>query len=214
MSVLEEQLLHHSFTALLRSSCSCQLIAFSWKLKNIDHRYNTCASQKQPGVDKRPWYCVLCFSVSYPWWQIRGRQTLLDTSLLLLKESKSSVQAAVLPSCGSPPPEKDNKSDQQPAETELEIAQCVNGENENKRFGDVDPSLGQLARRGHRGVVGYVPRWGMGKVGLNRAGHGVSILLRWRGARTVWMGPSYICHVVPRHVSVLRSPSFKLLKRG
>lgn len=96
--------------------------------------------------------------VSYPWWQIRGRQTLLDTSLLLLEESQSPAQAAVLPSGVSPPAEKDNESDQQPAEAELKIAKCVNGENENKRFSDVNPGLGQLAGRGHRGVIGYVPR--------------------------------------------------------
>lgn len=62
MSLLEEQLLHRSFTAQLCSSCSCQLIAFSWKLKNIDHKYNTRASEKRPGVDKTT--VASCITVS------------------------------------------------------------------------------------------------------------------------------------------------------
>lgn len=102
---------------------------------------------------------------------------MLDTCLLLIKKGKSSAQSAVLPPGVSPPQEKDHKSDQQPAETELKIAQCVNGEYENKRFSDVEPGLGQLAGRRQRGVVGHVPRRGMGKVGLRGARRGVSILL-------------------------------------
>ncbi len=45
MSLLWGQLLHHSFTAQLCSSCACQLIVISWKLRNIDHKNITCSSE-------------------------------------------------------------------------------------------------------------------------------------------------------------------------
>lgn len=55
MSLLGGQLLHYSFTAQLRFSCSCQLIVFSWKLKNIDHKNTTCSSEKELSKDERQW---------------------------------------------------------------------------------------------------------------------------------------------------------------
>lgn len=115
--------------------------------------------------------------VSYPWWQVRGRQTLIGASLLLLKEGKGSAQSAVFPSRVSPPPEKQRKSDEQPAEAEFEITQGVDGENEDERLGDVHPGLRQLARGGHRGVAPSVARRGGRKVGLSAARPSVAILL-------------------------------------
>lgn len=112
---------------------------------------------------------------------------MLDTSLLLLKESQCSAQSAVFPSCVSPPPEKHNKSNQKPAEAELKIAQCINRENEHKCFREVHPGVGQLAGGGHRAVIRSVPRGRIGEVGAGLSGdrRGVSVLLGRRGSRIV-----------------------------
>lgn len=99
------------------------------------------------------------------------------TSLLLLKEGKGSAQSAMFPSRVPPPPEKHDKSDEQPAEAEFKITQRVDGEDEDERLGDVDPGLRQLARGGHRDIAPCVSRRGGRKVGLSAARPGVSVLL-------------------------------------
>lgn len=96
--------------------------------------------------------------LSYPGWQIRGRKPRLRSRFLLVKESQSSAQPAVLPSCVSPPQEKDHKSNQQPAETEFKVAQGINGKNEHECFGEVNPGLSQLPRRGQGRIVGCARR--------------------------------------------------------
>lgn len=95
----------------------------------------------------------------------------------MLKEGKSSAHSAAFAPGVSPPPEKDGKSDQEPAEAELEITQRVNGEDQHEGFGQLDPGPGQLAGAGQRGVAAGATRGGMGKVGLCAARSAVSLLL-------------------------------------
>lgn len=65
MSLLEEQLLHHSFTAQL---CSRQLIACPWKLRNIDHRNGTRSSGNERGHRLRlTVFCVLPMAANRRW---------------------------------------------------------------------------------------------------------------------------------------------------
>lgn len=105
------------------------------------------------------------------------------TSLLLLKEGKGSAQSAVFPSRVSPPPEKHDQSDEQPAEAEFKVTQGVDGEDEDERLGDVDPGLRQLPCGGHRGVALCVGRRRGRKVGLCAARSGVPVLFgqSWTG---------------------------------
>lgn len=98
------------------------------------------------------------------------------TSLLLLKEGKGSAQSTVFSYRVSPPPEKHDKSDEQPAEAEFKITQSVDGEDEDERLGNVNPGLRQLARGGHRGVALCAVRRRRRKVGLCAARSGVSVL--------------------------------------
>lgn len=98
------------------------------------------------------------------------------TSLLLLKEGKGSAQSAVFSSRVSPPPEKHDKSDEQPAEAEFKITQGIDGEDKDERLGNVNPGLRQLARGGHRGIALSVGRRRRRKVGLCAARSGVSVL--------------------------------------
>lgn len=159
---------------------------FSWKLKNIDHNMLL--------KDRR---LSLMGGGSHPWRQVCGVQALGDTSLRLLKEGKSSAHSAAFSPGVSPPPEKDGKSDQKPAEAELEITQRVNGEDQHEGFGQLHPGLAELAGGRQRGVAAGATRRRMGKVGLSAARSGVSILL---GVHVARMGSSYATHAVSRHV--------------
>lgn len=138
-------------TALHLTSALCQLMHLPGNSKIF---CTTTTTTKTPAHA----FTVGSTEAPYPRWQVRGREALLDASLLLLQESESSAESAVLPRRVPPPPEEDHKSDQQPAEAELEVAQRVNGEDENKRLGHVQPGAGQRGGGGHRGVVGGVPR--------------------------------------------------------
>lgn len=101
MSLLGGQLLHHSFTAQLCSSCSCQLIVPSWKLKNIAHKNTTCSSEKQLKWDKRLWTLshLLCYTLCLTH---GGRSEVVRLCLILLSSCSKNAIALLSRLCFPP----------------------------------------------------------------------------------------------------------------